>query len=270
MQNEKSGTIKKLKFTYKLNAKYSSPITHHSFTVMFLPSDTDRQKINTLDIHISNFKNYCLSDDNFGNKKIYGLIEEAHDRFDVVISGAAETGLDIKEEYTSYPFEYSLLKTQTKLTAPGKKLIEYHRSLELDTLSGSYDKALHIMRTLPGIFLYDTEATEVHETAENALTIGKGVCQDYAHIMLSLLRMESIPARYAVGMMLGEGSSHAWVEVLCNGYWYGFDPTNNTLVNEDYIRVSCGRDSSDCSVIRGSFYGCVTQDQRETVNVEKI
>ena len=95
------------------------------------------------------------------------------------------------------------------------------------------------------------------------------MCQDYAHIMLSLLRMEGIPARYVVGMMTGEGSSHAWVEALCNGYWYGFDPTNNKLVNADYIRVSCGRDSADCSVIRGNFYGCVTQRQNEKVVVEK-
>ncbi len=237
---------------------------------MFLPKDTDRQKISGLDIHISGFENYSFSDDNFGNKKIYGLIEEAHDRFDVVISGEAETGLDIKEEYTSCPPEYSLLKVQTRLTAPGERLAEYYKRLELGTLSGAYDKALHIMRTISDTFLYDTEATGIHETAENAITLGKGVCQDYAHIMLSLLRMEGIPARYTVGMMLGEGSSHAWVEALCNGYWYGFDPTNNKLVDEDYIRVSCGRDSSDCSVIRGCFYGCGAQDQSESVSVEEI
>lgn len=237
---------------------------------MFLPKNTDRQRINNLEIDISNFKKYCFTEDNFGNKKFYGLIEEAHDKFEVVINGEAETGLDINEEHTSYPFAYSLLKAQTELTAPGEKLIEYHKNLELYNFSGPYDKALHIMNTLHYTFLYDTEATEVHETAENALTLGKGVCQDYAHIMLSLLRTENIPARYVVGMMLGEGSSHAWVEALCNGYWYGFDPTNNKLVNEDYIRVSCGRDSSNCSVIRGSFYGCVTQEQSETVNVEKI
>ena len=125
------------------------------------------------------------------------------------------------------------------------------------------------MNTLHYTFTYDTEATEVHETAENALALGRGVCQDYAHIMLSLLRMEGIPARYVVGMTLGEGASHAWVEALCNGYWYGFDPTDNKLVNADYIRVSCGRDSSDCAVIRGNFYGCVTQRQTEKVKLEE-
>ena len=123
------------------------------------------------------------------------------------------------------------------------------------------------MRSLPASFAYDKGATQIHETAEKALTIGRGACQDYAHIMLALLRAEHIPARYVVGMMQGEGASHAWVEVLCRGYWYGFDPTNQKLVNDDYIRVSCGRDSGDCPVIRGSFYGCARQIQNESVTV---
>ena len=87
--------------------------------------------------------------------------------------------------------------------------------------------------------------------------------------MLSLLRMEGIPARYVTGMLVGEGASHAWVEALCGGYWYGFDPTNDLLVDDSYIRVSCGRDSADCAIIRGTFLGLAAQVQRETVSVEK-
>ena len=236
---------------------------------MFLPQDTSRQTISGLSIHISDKEDYCVSEDNFGNKKLYGLIEGAHDRFDVTISGDAQTGLDIFEEYTANPSAYAFLKAQTPLTEAGDCIRKYHRNLELEKIAGDYDKALCMMNTLHYTFTYDTEATEVHETAENALALGRGVCQDYAHIMLSLLRMEGIPARYVVGMTLGEGASHAWVEALCNGYWYGFDPTDNKLVNADYIRVSCGRDSSDCAVIRGNFYGCVTQRQTEKVTVSE-
>ena len=236
---------------------------------MFLPNDTQRQKICGLDIDISNNEKYRLTQDSFGNRKLYGLIEETHDVFQVIVSGEAETGLDICEEYTANPYAYSFFKAQTPLTSAGETLREYHRNLELDNCSGVYEKALCIMNTLHYTFIYDTEATKVHESAENALKLGRGVCQDYAHIMLSLLRAERIPARYAVGMMAGEGCSHAWVEALCNGYWYGFDPTNNKLVNDEYIRVSCGRDSGDCSVIRGNFYGRVTQRQTETAIVEE-
>lgn len=237
---------------------------------MFLPQDTQRQTITDLSIDVDSCEKFMITDDSFKNKKLYGKITEPHSTFAVRISGTAEAGLDIFEEYTDYPFDAILLKAQTDLTKPGEKLMQYHKELGLHGLESAYDKALYIMRTLPDVFSYNPGSTEIHETAENAFTLGKGVCQDYAHIMLSLLRMEHIPARYVVGMMLGEGSSHAWVEALCNGYWYGFDPTNNKLVNDEYIRVSCGRDSSDCSIIRGSFYGYGVQKQSESVTVEEI
>ncbi len=262
--------IKNLKFNYKLQAQYSAPIEHHNFSVMFLPASNNRQEITSLNIDIKGCDKYNLTTDNFGNGKCYGKIAEPHDFFDICICGTAKTGIDIYEEYTSDPMQYSLLKCHTKLTYPYKKLTEYHKSLELDKLSGPYDKALHIMHTIYYTFKYLPGATSIHETAEEALALGEGVCQDYAHIMVSLLRMEGIAARYVVGMIPGDGASHAWAEALCNGYWYGFDPTNNKLVNDEYIRVSCGRDSSDCAVIRGTFRGIVAQKQSEAVTVEEI
>lgn len=235
---------------------------------MFLPISSNRQEITKLNVKINNCEKYCITNDNFGNKKLYGKIEQPHNCFCVTVDGIAKTGIDIYEEYTCDPYHYSLLKCQTELTTPHKMLIEYHKNLELDTLGGPYDKALHIMHTLYYTFRYKKGATSIHATAEEALQLGEGVCQDYAHIMISLLRSENIPARYVVGMMQGEGASHAWVEALCNGYWYGFDPTNNKLVNDEYIKVSYGRDSSDCSVIRGTFLGLVTQQQSEAILVD--
>ena len=136
---------------------------------MFLPKDTQRQKIGGLAIDISHNEKYRLTQDSFGNRKLYGLIEETHDDFEVTVSGDAETGLDICEEYTVNPYAYSFLKAQTALTSAGKTLREYHRNLELDNCSGVYEKALCMMNTLHYTFIYDTEATKVHETAENAL-----------------------------------------------------------------------------------------------------
>ena len=107
-------------------------------------------------------------------------------------------------------------------------------------------------------------------TAEKALSGGSGVCQDYAHIMLALLRMDRIPCRYVAGMMMGEGSSHAWVEVWDDKRWIGYDPTNKKLVNEDYIKISNGRDFADCLVNQGIFTGNVTQTQEISVIVEEV
>lgn len=262
--------IKNLKFKYELQAEYSDLVSSHNFSVMFLPVSTNRQEITELDINIVGCNKYCKTSDNFNNKKIYGNIKKPHRCFDITVTGKAKTGIDIYEEYTNDMQEYSILKFPTQLTYPHKKIREYHKNLEMGNFISPYEKALHIMHTLYYTFRYKQGATSIHATAEEALNLGEGVCQDYAHIMLALLRMENIPARYVVGVMLGEGSSHAWVEVLCNGYWYGFDPTNNKLVNDEYIRVSSGRDSSDCAVIRGTFKGCVTQTQKESVSVEEI
>lgn len=151
---------------------------------------------------------------------------------------------------------------------PGEAIRAYRKTLSLK--GGAYEKAVEIMHSLQQALRYLPGTTAAHEPAETAFALGQGVCQDYAHVMLSLLRMEGIPARYVTGMTLGEGASHAWVEALCSGYWYGFDPTNNLLVNDGYIRAACGRDSADCSIIRGTFYGAAMQMQRECVVAEPL
>jgi transglutaminase-like putative cysteine protease len=82
--------------------------------------------------------------------------------------------------------------------------------------------------------------------------------------------METSPCRYVAGMMMGEGSSHAWVEVWDEEKWIGYDPTNKRLVDDDYIKISNGRDSADCLVNQGIFTGNVAQTQEISVIVEEV
>ncbi len=261
--------MKQLRFQYILQARYSQPVRHHSFSVKFLPGDTNRQSVDNLTVRVCGGSPFLVSPDSFGNLRIYGTIEPPHESFDVEISGTAHTGLDIFEEYTDDPRRAALFKAQTPLTVPGEGIRRYHAEMAFSDDDGPYDRALAIMRRVYESFRYSLGRTEAHEAAESAFALGEGVCQDYAHIMLSQLRLEDIPARYVVGMLPGEGASHAWVEALCRGYWYGFDPANGKLVDDGYIRVSCGRDSTDCAVIRGSFTGLAKQSQQETVTVEE-
>lgn len=221
-----------------------------------------------MSVRVSGDSGFRESADALGNRKIYGCIARSHDSFEIQVSGQAKTGLDIFESYTADPVAGAPFRAQTALTMPGETISAYREALALT--GGAYEKTLKIMRSLHETLRYLPGATTVHEPAEAAFAQGRGVCQDYAHIMLSLLRMEGIPARYVTGMTLGEGASHAWVEALCRGYWYGFDPTNNLLVDDTYIRVCCGRDSSECAVIRGTFYGLAAQQQREQVTVEPL
>jgi transglutaminase-like putative cysteine protease len=105
---------------------------------------------------------------------------------------------------------------------------------------------------------YAPGVTSVETTAAEALDLSKGVCQDYAHIMLALCRLCELPARYVSGHLLGEGGTHAWVDVLFPGgkmeaVAVAFDPTHGREVGLSYVTVAVGRDYRDVAPTSGSY-----------------
>jgi transglutaminase-like putative cysteine protease len=104
-----------------------------------------------------------------------------------------------------------------------------------------------------------------------------GVCQDFAHLMLSICRRQQIPSRYVSGYLytgiggndlVSGDASHAWIECLLpGGHWIGFDPTNNLVVNDKYIKVQHGRDYSDVPPLRGIYRGASAQELDVIVKV---
>ena len=107
---------------------------------------------------------------------------------------------------------------------------------------------------------YTPGATEVETTAAEALALGRGVCQDYAHIMLALCRLAGLPARYVSGHLLGEGGTHAWVEVLLpaagrprHAAAFAFDPTHDRRAGLSYVTVAVGADYGDVAPTSGTF-----------------
>ncbi len=127
--------------------------------------------------------------------------------------------------------------------------------------------ALDLMQRIHADFTYNPESTEVQTRAPQALELRAGVCQDYAHVMISALRSLGLAARYVSGylrshpkpgeeQLVGADASHAWVAVWCpvNG-WVEFDPTNNRQPAADYVRIALGRDFADVSPLRGVIRG---------------
>jgi transglutaminase-like putative cysteine protease len=102
---------------------------------------------------------------------------------------------------------------------------------------------------------YSHDATDEKTSASQSLQYGKGVCQDYAHLMIALCRAGGLPARYISGYSAGEGQMHAWVEVLCEDAWVAFDPTHNRKTKPECVAVATGRDYRDVSPHRGKFEG---------------
>jgi transglutaminase-like putative cysteine protease len=118
--------------------------------------------------------------------------------------------------------------------------------------------AAEICSQVHAAFTYEWGITGVRTTAMEALAAGRGVCQDYAHVMLAACRRAGIPARYVSGHLHGEGGSHAWVEVLepeadgtCSVV--GWDPTHNRRTHDGYLTVAVGRDYLDVAPVSGTF-----------------
>ncbi len=122
------------------------------------------------------------------------------------------------------------------------------------------------MRYLRGVTGVSTTAAEAH-------ALGGGVCQDYAHVMLTLCRLCGLPARYVSGHLLGEGATHAWVEVLLAeggaAVAHAFDPTHGVRVGLRHLTVAVGRDYADVAPTSGTFRagpsGALTSRQRVTL-----
>ncbi len=112
-------------------------------------------------------------------------------------------------------------------------------------------------------FTYKKGITNVGTKTEEVWQLKAGVCQDFAHILLILLRMFHIPSKYISGYicpkekeMRGEGATHAWVEAYIPNYgWLGLDPTNNCIVNDRHIRLATGRKFADCTPVKGTYKG---------------
>ncbi len=149
--------------------------------------------------------------------------------------------------------------------------------LALDITAGETDAwqaARKIMNHIFKEFTYDGGSTNVHTHTNEVLELHKGVCQDFAHVMIGLCRSLGIPCRYVSGYLyngpldklLGSQASHAWVEILLPKFgWLGLDPTNNQQVDGRYIKIGVGRDYSDVPPIKGSYRG--TGKQKLTVEV---
>jgi len=112
-------------------------------------------------------------------------------------------------------------------------------------------------------FEYKKGITTVETTLDEVWKLRSGVCQDFAHFLLVMLRLIDIPARYVSGYicpkkngMRGEGATHAWVEAYIPFYgWLGLDPTNNLVVNDTHVKLAVGKNFSDCSPVKGTYRG---------------
>lgn len=260
------------------------------------PNSFMGQNVKSASLKISPEPGYCFDRvDTFGNIGTFFSIETRHTKLKMIAKSRIETiALDTlnKNPMQSPSWEtvkhFHRYRSHQSFDAgadflfPSPMVIYHPKFLEFasECFSPSQpvlQSVIALMEKIHDTMQYQTASTDVNTLAIESLTSGQGVCQDFAHIMITCLRMLGLSAQYISGYMLtrpppgkprliGSDASHAWVAVFIpsfeegeNATWYHFDPTNNQWGHHspgnEYVILSKGRDYSDVSPIRGVIHG---------------
>ncbi len=256
---------------------FPEPIREHQLELRVVPRSDHGQRLLDFAIDIEPRRTLREHRDAFGNRVHRASLPGAHDRVLIRLHAEVETLQD-------NPFAWTPLPPDTERAAVDRalrdtpRLLEWvvHRSPavpelarvapdvalpEPDARRSLVENVQVAMTWAAERFAYEPGATETHAPLAVFLQRGAGVCQDFAHFLVALVRSWRVPARYVAGYIEpeveeGETATHAWAEVLVPGAgWLGFDATHGLVVNDRYVAVAVGRDSRDAAPVRGAFKG---------------
>lgn len=247
--------------SYNFSIAFSKEAYDHMFALRIIPKTDERQRLLYAD---TNLQNIWEDTDGFGNLAILGKIAKPHKDFFVSLKSAVEIGEKAKP--TDIPLDTYLF--ESRFTGYSKAFKTYADSLKLP--QNNLQKALYLTKKVYGEFEYNKQSTDVNSDINHFLAQKSGVCQDFSHLLIALLRYNRIHARYVNGYIDGEGETHAWVEAYIDDEWIGLDPTHETIISGlAYVKVAHGRDFADCTVNRGVFAGGGEQNMDINVYVVK-
>lgn len=242
----------------RFHYRYPGPITNLHQRLIVIPPDRYGDQV-VVDHDLTSAPHPAVAQehtDAFGNR-IWSI---AVDRVDHEV--AFETLMTVERttperSVAVSPAKAARFREPTRLTTADERIAAIACELARAARDPE-DLAERISAWVADSMSYGSGATGVQTTAAQALAIGKGLCQDYAHLMLAICRTAGLAARYVSGHMLAEGSTHAWVEALLPGEnnslrAVAFDPTNRRRANLSYAIVAVGRDYRDVAPTSGSF-----------------
>ena len=253
--------MKRYIYCYQTAVSFSEPVTNHSLLLRCLPMAGSYLNVEEEHLVVSPSLNVRRGTDQLGNRIVYGGNREPHASL-VYVS----TGIVNMAEYAVAPdtVPLSVYYQPTHLTSLTEQQTEQLlQQMEQHT-------ALDICQRVHAIMAYTPGATGMDTPASEVATHLKGVCQDYAHFMISLCRSRGMAARYVCGFMEGEGETHAWVEVYDGYAWKAFDPTHGRAIDYGYLKLAHGRDAADCPVSRGIYAGGALQQTQIHVMLKEI
>ncbi|MBM6774183.1 transglutaminase family protein [Olsenella profusa] len=252
---------------------FDGPVTEHRFQLRCVPATRARQQVVDVKLEVDPPCHLDMQVDSFSSVVATGYLPNPHDHFSYAVTGIAFVDVANAKSNPVKP----LYRFDTPLTTPGpavSALVEACRAriAALGEGASVVARASEVMHEVYAAFAYTPGSTTVETTAEQALAQGRGVCQDYAHVMLAVCRHVGLTARYIAGMLDGEGATHAWVEVYDErGVWVGLDPTHDRPAGDSYIVIGHGRDYRDTKIDIGLFSGAyVNQTQWVNASVHEV
>lgn len=246
--------------TYALEQRirygYSAPIRSLRQRLVVVPPavhGNQRRQRWSIDVEGARIWRSWETSDAFGNLQFHTVVPRVADAVEFVVSSEVTVEEGVHRSRPDRRHVYA-----TPLTAAGDDI------RRLGDVGGvaSADAAAVICTRVYESFTYEWGITTVNTTASEALAGGRGVCQDYAHVMIAACRASGIAARYVSGHLVGEGGSHAWVEVMRPDpdrpntvIVEGWDPTHDRRTDGRYLTVAVGRDYEDVAPMSGTFEG---------------
>ena len=278
--------MSKFKIRHITKYSYEDPVRDSANQIMLYPIQDDFQDTLQQSIVISGGPIVNIHEDYYGNKVGTFTHAQSHDQLVIdsqlsVITNSRPTPLNQGSPENQWK-ELQAVKFNVQFIdflnherfyafAELEKIIAVERSKNNTPLEAARNFCQYVFDT----FTYRKGITTVETTVDEIWKIKSGVCQDFAHILLVMLRLINIPSRYVSGYicpnksgMRGEGATHAWVEAYIPFYgWLGLDPTNNCLVNETHVRLAVGKNFSDCSPVKGTYRGTSNHTLEVAVSV---
>jgi transglutaminase-like putative cysteine protease len=253
---------------------YAAPVIDCANQLMIYPLEDERLTVQRHEVAVSLNPDTAFFTDYFGNK--VGVFTLIQPHTELII----ESNLEVVTHPILFPMDEESTEAQWENLASLRYDVAYMDFLTpeaselqqeiidaLREVTNLGDKplknALVLSEYVYDHFDYQQGVTNVETPTDEIWRLRAGVCQDFAHMLLFMLRQVGIPARYVSGYVCpkqegvrGAGATHAWVEAYIPFYgWLGLDPTNNCIVNDGHVRMAIGRNFSDCTPIKGTYKG---------------
>ena len=266
---------------------YPSPVIDSANQVMLFPLDDPQQEVKKHELIITHHPSVEVFTDYFGNK--VGIFSVLRSHTELTI----QSNIEVIAHEATWPADTTPAKEQWQtLVEIGEQfpymdfLLQEHFDVyeELAALVSSivndtvtpFAAAQQMSTFVYNSFEYKKGITNVETKVDEIWQLKAGVCQDFAHVLLVMLRIAGIPARYVSGYICpknqelrGEGATHAWVEAYIPFHgWLGFDPTNNCIASDRHVRLAIGRSFLDCTPVKGTYKGSSEHTLEVSVTIE--